>query len=270
MASPKPIIMRPYAFSSLSSDNARAGYGAVNAGRFKAAGVVYRSDGSTNVNLKGHFGAGGLPIDFVALLSCNATSSTTARFKLGSSAANAASGVSYDSGAQVIRSPAPAVERADGLSHWFWELPSAVSGSGANYCQLDIGSHTGDFEASMLVVGKKVQADRSYNLDYGFGADDLGGADLSNWGVVEDTGGVVRRSLDFALAWESEAKFETEFRPLIETVGQREPVYVCLDPQATSYRQARTYFGLLKRPLFARGSRRPGTFLQEYSIISLV
>lgn len=269
----KPIFVVPETLDGITSDNAQSGHPAINVGRHKAAGVVYKSSGATSVNLKGHFGSSGTvepEIDFVALLGTNAQAGTTARFKLGSSTGNAASGAGYDSGAQTIRSPAPVAERPDGLSHWFWEVPSIGPSANTRFWQIDIGGHSGDFQASMLIIGKKVQSSKFYNPDYQFGTQDLGKADVGQWGVVEDSGGKILRTIDFTLGWEDEAQFEASFRPMMERVGQRQPVYCCFDPAATAYRQARTYFGLLRKPLVARGIRKPKTYSQEFSILSLI
>ncbi|MDO6575460.1 hypothetical protein, partial [Staphylococcus pasteuri_A] len=67
-----------------------------------------------------------------------------------------------------------------------------------------------------------------------------------------------------------EAEWEGQFRPMIEKVGTSQPVYCCFDPEATTYRQNRTYFGKFDKAPFATGRRKPGTFGGEYTLSSLV
>ena len=269
----KPIFVVPLPLFDITSPNEAPGYAGANVGRFKAAGVVYRSSGAGSVTLRGNFGGSGTvepDIDFVALLGTNATAATTARLKLGSTPSETTSNPAYDSLPQLIRSPAPAAERQDGLSHWHFPLPSLqAAGPNNRFWEIAITNHTGDFEASMLVIGKRVQSGRFYNQGEQFGAQDLGSLEIGNWGVLEDTGGKVVPTIDFTLAWETEAKFETEFRPIMQR-GQREMLYCCFDPADTAYRQARTFFGVLRRPLVATGARKPGVYSQDFSITSLI
>mgnify|MGYP001801226396 FL=1 len=71
----KPLFVVPLTLFDITSPNEQAGYPAVNVGRHKAAGVVYRSTGSGSVVLRGNFGGSGTvqpELDFVALLGTNA------------------------------------------------------------------------------------------------------------------------------------------------------------------------------------------------------
>lgn len=267
----KPLICLPMALDEIVCGNAQPGYYADHLARHDAAGVVWRTDGNSNVWAAGRFAGGSSTIDFVALLLTNADASTKARLRLGNGFDDAASGGEGDSTASLIRSPTPSVERRDGLSHWFFAFDAPVT---ATHWHLEITDHTGDFQASALVIGSKVVPSRFYNLDYSRGMRDLGDFKIGRWGVPEDTGGQTQRTIEFALGWIDEAEFEDSFLPMMERLrdanGNLVPLYCCFDPAASSYRQSRTYFGYLGKPLVARGIRKPKTYTQEFSIVSLI
>ncbi len=263
----KPIFMRPHALESMLWANALLGNPADNLARHDASGVVWQSAGSSNLWVSGQFEGGAKAVDLIALVLTNASATTTARLRLGNSFSDAETGTLLDTGDLLIRSPVPAVDRGDGLSHWFHKLDTAVT---ATHWRLEISNHSGDFIASSLLLGERVETGYFYNPDYQFGAQDLGDISFSRWGVIEDSGGLVQRTLDFALGWQDEDEFETEFRPIMEDLGQRGLLYCCFDPADSIYRQARTYFGVLGRPLAARGVRKPKTFLLEFNIASII
>lgn len=262
-----PVFMRPEALSDIIWGNAQCGTEATNLAEFSAAGVVWETQGNADVWASGQFNGASKPIDVVALLLTNATSTTTVRLMLGNSWDEALAGVVHDSGDILVRTVAPVVEREDGLSHWFYELPAGVS---ATHWRIEVQNHTGNFEASSLLLGSKVVPSRCYDVGYQFGADDLGSYDISQWGALGDTGGVMLRTLDFALSWNSEAEFEASFRPMMETNVRPRLIYCCFDKRDNGYRDARTYFGILGKPLVARGSRKEGAFIQEFGFRSLV
>jgi hypothetical protein len=172
---------------------------------------------------------------------------------------------SYDSGYQTLI--APAITASSGLYHSHLELGSA---SAATWWRLDISGHSGDFELADLVLGQKTEPSKFYNFDWEYGAEDLGAADIGRFGVIEVTPGIVVRTIAFALAWQTEAEFEASFRPMLEELGRRGIIYCVFDPEATVYRQARTYMGLFGKPPFARGVRKPRTFSQDFLIRSFI
>lgn len=171
----------------------------------------------------------------------------------------------YDSGQQTFISPA--ITRSDGLYHSHLEMNAAAT---ATWWRIDIIGHTGDFQVSNLVLGRKIEPSRFFNFDWEYGIEDLGGGDFNRFGVFDEEPGIVLRTIAFTLAWQTEAEFEDSFRPMIEAVGKRGLIYLVFDPEATTYRQARTFMGVFGKPPFARGVRKPRTFSQDYMLRSYI
>jgi hypothetical protein len=259
----QPIFVKPLELGAVTAGNERAGYEAANIGRHKAAGLVWQSNGAASLYARGDFGVV-RDVDFCAVLSANALSSTTFRLRLGDSQAEVDGTADYDSGAQTFISPS--IMRDDGLYHSFWELPAVQT---KRWWRLDIGGHAGDFAASMLVLGRKVGLAKFYERDFEMGVEDMGGAEITRHGVWDDQPGALLRTLSMTLNWMTEAEWEGAMRPLIEAIGATQPVYLCFDPASSIYRQARTYFGRLKKAPFASGKRKPGTYGIDLELISL-
>jgi hypothetical protein len=258
----KPFFVRPLAMSLLSSSGAAAGHPASNLSRMKETGLTWQSSGSLPYAVSWDFGTA-QSVDFVSCIAGNAQPGTT--FSLILSNNSDFSSPLYSASGQAYISPS--ITRADGLYHSHHELPSPVS---ARYLYFAIGNHTGTFEASALVIGKKITPSHFYNLDYEYGIEDLGALDVGRFGVLDETPGKILRTIDFSLGWQSRAEFETSFRPMMEELGTRGIVYFCMKPDADVYRQANTYMGVMKKPGFAKGQRKPETFSQDYSITSLI
>lgn len=261
----KPIFIRPLDLGSMTCGNARSGHGVPHLNRHKAPGLTWKTEGNSNLWARGDLGST-KAIDFCSLISANALAGTQIRLRLGTSQAEVDGGSApYDSGAVDFISPS--ITREDGLYHSHLEL-SAVEN--ARWWRIDITGHTGDFEAMNLVLGEKIEPSRYYDLDFEYGGIDLGDLDITRWGVFDETAGQIWRSVEFTLNWQTEAEYETKFRPLAEAVGRRGVVYVCFDPEATTYRQSRTYMGVFDKIPYARGRRKPRTLGQEFKILSYI
>lgn len=260
----KPFFVRPHDIGTVSTGNEVAGKPASHLRRLNAAGLVWRSNGTADLWIRGDMGAS-RTIDFVALISANALPGTTIRVRLGATQAEVDGVASYDSGAQAFISPA--VTRESGLYHSHLELGSPQS---ARWWRIDIAGHTGDFEAAGLVLGSKVEPSHFYNYDHEYGAEDLGSLEITPFGVFNEEPGLILRTISFQLAWQSEAEWEASFRPMIEALGRRGIIYCCFDPEPTAYRQARTYMGVMRKTPFARGTRKNRTFAQDFDILSII
>lgn len=256
-----PIFVKPLALGTITGAE-DAGFPASNLGRLKAMGMTWRSTATPYA--RGNMGAA-YDIDFCAIISANAKASTTFRLRLGDSQTEVDGTADYDSGAQTFINPS--ITRDDGLYQSFWELDATYK---KQWWRIDIGSHSGVFEGAILVLGKKIQPSRFYDLDHEFGGDDLGKAEISPNGVWDESPGMKLRTLDMTLNWLTEAEWETEFGPMIEAVGTTQPVYCCFDPAETTYRQRRTYYGRFEKFPYARGKRKPNTFGGEYQLLSLI
>lgn len=265
----KPVICKPADIHLLGSTNEDADNPASNAFRYDSMGLIYRAtDGSGQ--MQGRFGPGVLTlteIDLFAVLMSNADDNATIRLRMSQSLGSLLTSPNYDSGTVTVRSPLPAVDRADGLSHLHINLPT---GQSYRYFHIDFAGFPDPTEVGGIVLGKRIEPEHFYDPEYEFGQQDFGSAEITKWGALHDEGGAMGRSLQFTIGWTDEVEYEEQWRPLQDVVGQRVPIYCCFDPGDHEYRQARTYFGILGRPLIARGVRKPKTFQQELQITSFI
>jgi hypothetical protein len=258
----KPFFVIPTPLGTVTSGNELANRPAAHLGEFYYRGMVWQSSGNANlwvdVNL-----LEAVDIDFVGVLAANAGPATTIRVRLGDSQAEVDGSADYDSGAVPFINPS--ITRDDGLYHAHIELPSVQT---KQWLRIDIGSHTGDFQASMLVVGKKIAPSCYYETQWNRDVRDLGAVTFGRNGVPGVSKGARLRAIGYKLAWLNEAEMENTFSPLDENVGKTDPVFLCFDPEATAYRQRRTFFGFNEdQPSLAkRGSNR---FERDFQFLSL-
>lgn len=259
-----PIFVKPLALGTITSGNEASGFPATNLGKLKAPGLTWQSSGATNLWVRGDLGTV-QDIDFCAIISANAIAATTFRLRLGDNQTEVDGTADYDSSTQTFINPS--ITRDDELYHSFWELDATYT---KRWWRIDIGSHSGDFEAAFVILGKKIQLSRFYDFDYEFGIEDSGGGDINRYGVWDDVPGQILRTLDMTLNWMTEAEVETSIRPLLEAVGTSQPVYCCFDPTSNTYRQNRTFYGKFKKAPYARGRRKVGTYGGEFQLLSVV
>lgn len=264
MAIRKPFFVEPCGLSISGTGNAQSGNPAANLQRLAYIGMTWKTSGASNAWVRGQIYAPN-GVDFVSLVSANALAGTTIRVRLGTSQAQVDGTAPYDSGAQTFISPATTTW--NGRYHSHLEIPSPV---GCTWFRIDIGGHTGDFEGANLVMGRKFEPGRFYNVDYERGAKDLGSIDFGRWGVPDITPGTMMRTLDFTLARQSVEDYETTVLPMIMRLATRNPIFLCFDPESTIHRQNRTYMGPLLKPPVARGVRKPTHYSQDFQILSFI
>lgn len=258
----KPFFVRPLDLGTITaSPTPSAGHPAQHLNRLEQMGLTWKSAGTTDV-VSGDFGSA-QEVDFLAVISANAQSGTIYELTL-SNNADLSSPV-YTSGGRTFIDPA--ITRSDGLYHSHFELPATYT---ARYWRVAVASHTGDFEASGIVLGKKITPSHYYDLDFEYGVEDTGSLEIGRNGVWDEVPGRILRTHAFRLGWQSRTEFETSFRPMMEELGPRGIVYFCQRPDATTDRQANTYLGHLKKPGFARGTRKAETLAQEFEIRSII
>jgi hypothetical protein len=262
----RPFAVIPHPLGTVTTGNERANRPAIHLGQFRDPGMVWQSNGNANLWVRGNFGSA-RPVDFVSLISTNAQAGTTARLRLGDSQAAVDGTASYDSGNQIIISPS--ITREDGRYVWHWELPSLQT---RQWWRIDIGSHTGDFQAAALVMGQEVQFADFYNqTGFEFGQEDAGEIDFGRFGVIEEVGGMKWRTLAMDFGWMSDSDRHTKFQPLRDKLGKTGVALWVFDPDATVQRQDKTYFGWLRSPVVFK----PSTFKQDrfqasFDIISMI
>lgn len=261
----QPFLVRPLPLGTVTTGNERSEKPAIHLGEVDAIGMTWQSNGNSNLWVRGDFGSA-MPVDFVSLIHANAQSGTTIRLRLGDSQAEVDGTADYDSGALPFIDPA--ITRTDGLYSSHLELPSLQT---KRWWRIDIGSHSGDFDAATLVMGRKIGTARFYSPDFQFGVRDLGSLEISRWGIPDKQDGLTFRTLKFKLAWITDTEFETLIRPLSEIIGRRNVLFACFDPTATAYRQAKSYLGWLRDdPLATGGESMPGTYSQDFSLLSMI
>lgn len=261
----KPFFVVPLSLGTMVASAADSGYPVFNLNRHRAIGLTWKANATGGLWARGRLDAAAA-ISFCGMISANAQPGTTIRLRLGATQADVdGSSAPYDSGALTFISPA--ITREDGLYHSHLELSAPVT---ASWWRIDIGGHTGSFQASQLVLGAKIEPSRYYNFDWQYGVKDLGDLNVSPWGVFDEQPGLIFRTLDFTLGWQTEDEYETSFRPMIEKLGRRGIVFCAFDPEPSTYRQARTFMGVLDKVPFAKGIRKPRTFSQDWSIVSMI
>lgn len=264
MAIQLPFCVEPVLPGVITTGNELANRLATHLGLLDYMGMVWRSSDNTNVWVRGQF-FDTRTIDFVSLINANAQPGTTIRVRLGNSQAEVDGSAAYDSG--VLPFISPSITRDDASYHSHLEIGAPVT---CDWWRIDIGGHTGAFEAAGLVMGKKLTPSRFYDLSFEHGTKDLGSLAITPGGVVTETPGIVLRSLVFQMSWISEAEHFEMFGPLAERLGQRGLTYWCFDPEPTSYRQAKAYLGYCTKDQYSRGRPKPRMFSQEYNILSLI
>jgi hypothetical protein len=262
MAIQKPAFTIPVSLGTVTTGNERSNRLASYLGLWKDAGMVWQSNGNTNLFVRCDFGSA-KAVNYVSLIAANAQPGTTIRVRIGDTQAEVDGTADYDSGFLPFISPA--ITRADGLYNSHLDIPSLQT---KRWIRIDIGGHTGDFEASSLVVGQRMIMNRFYDRGFEMGVEDLGSLEFGNQGVVVEEDGVIIRSLGFKLSWMSEAEFETNFRPFMEQMGMRGFIHCCFDPEPTIYRQAKTYFGRMAKQPTVVNSVLPLSYAKEFVIHS--
>ena len=259
----KPFFVVPLALGTITTGNERANRPASHLGETMYRGMVWQSNGNSDLWVRCDLGAA-QDIDFVALLGTNAQSGTTLRVRLGDSQGEVDGTADYDSTAAALINPTPATVPANGY-HSHLELPSTQT---KRWLRLDVGSHTGDFSASMLVIGKKISPGSYYETAHQRSVRDLGGVTFSRNGVPGISAGEKLRAAVWKMSWLTEEEMEEDFAPMDMVIGKTAPLLACFDPAATSYRQARTYFGIMEdNPALTKlGYQR---YERQFQILSL-
>lgn len=265
MAIKLPFAVVPLDINNVATGNELATTNpATHLGAFHVIGATWKTSSNANVWIRGDLGSA-KEIDFVSLIAANALPGTKIRVRLGDSQAAVDGAAAYDSG--EIDFISPAITRGDGLYHSHLELPSVQT---RRWWRIDITGHTGAFEVSKLIMGKRITPTRFYDKDFEFGIEDTGNLDITRTGVMHETPGQILRTLQFALGWLTNDEYETKFRPLAEAMGTRGMMFWCFDPQANAYRQNKTYFGVFKTAPFATGGVKPGNYAKEFQILSVI
>ncbi len=250
----RPFVVEPLNLGIIATGNEKINRLASNLNRLEDQGMIWETAGSANIWARGDFGVD-RDVNFVGLISTNASAATTCRLRLGDTQAEVDAVADYDSQPQLIRSPA--VEHWAGRYHWYWELPTIQS---KRWWRIDINNHAGVFNSMALVMGKRLQFADFYNHSNGvsFGIEDMGSVDFGQFGVDTVLDGIKMRTLNMEFGWMNPSN-KREFQDLSERLGDTKLAYWCFDGEATIDRQRNQYLGWLRKPMFFS----PTTFAQN-------
>jgi hypothetical protein len=257
----KPFFVIPYNLSATSEAASAAGFPASNLGDFNNVGMVFRAGAvSTDMYLRGDFGVA-RSVDFCAVVLANAQPGTTIDLAL--AATNGGSDY-YNAPATFIN---PARTRDDGLysSHFEISTPQTY-----RYWRIGIHSQTSVFEASKIILGKKITTLTAYEPTFGRAVEGQGSFQMNANGIPNIEPGVTLRSIKFTLRWITELEYETLIEPLLIAVADSKPVYLCFDSEPTVYRQAKSFFGWLRNSSYATGDTKPGTYSRDFELLSMI
>ena len=261
----KPFFVVPLDFTVtgyVSSDFV-AGFPQSNVTRFAEIGKEWRNPVASSAYFGGDFGAT-MPFDFFAALNTNAQVGTTQQFTI-RTAPSPGGGVAYTTGAIPLRSTS--VANPFGKFHSFNTIPAFS----ANFFDYTITSHTGTFQMSHFIIGKKIEFEKFYDLGFAMGFEGFDAPELSAGGVADIQPSAILRTLKFLMSTMTKADFHTKFQPLIIALRNQRPCYICFDPQADDYRNSQTYFGWLRKPAFATiGATHPEWHSQEFEMLSQI
>lgn len=264
----KPFFVRPITSATITTGNEKTNRPAAHLLIHRHVSMVWESDGNTDLWVRLDLGSA-QEIDFVALLNTNAIAATDIRVRIGDDQTEVDGTADYDSTAIDLISPS--VTRENGLYHSHLELDSVYT---KRWIRIDISSHTGDFRAAHLVIGKKIEPTYFYEPGAEFGIRDPRNTEINAYGVSSgsdpDDGAPIQRTLRMRWPWMTEAEYEASFRPLVEGSARRIPFYLCFDPEANAYRQNRTFFGTFSEDSVAKISRVPSLLEYPVAMISQI
>ena len=258
----KPLFTVPIDLGAITTGNERPEQPAVSLKEADSIGLAWRSNGNGSLWVRGDL-TSPKTIDFISLISTNAQPGTTVRVLLGFS--QGGTSADYDSGPILIRNPP--IEHHKDLYHSFLKLDASET---IWWWRIEISGHSGDFQASTLVIGNSHQPEHFYSRGFEYGVEDMGSLDINRWGIPDEVQGVTFRRLAFTLAWESIDNFEMHFRPMLEQIGIRRIIHICFDPAETEYRQARTYMGWLNNNPFASVGDVVNKTRQDFTVMSMI
>lgn len=233
-----PFFLEPRPFTVVSASAGPSNRPASHLAEFDYAGMVWNSNAASEHIVVIDFGAA-VTVDHVSLLNTNAQAGTRMWVGFGTSAAQASGGSpAFSTSPAVLINPA--VTGRD-LYHGFLSFTAQTY----RYMSLRTDTHSGTFEASILAAGQRVTPARYYETEWEAGPEDQSNFARGRNGVPEVARGVNLNRLGFTMAWMTEAEHEQTFAPLQRRLGRTNPCLLCFDPDATVYRQGRTYFGTM-------------------------
>ena len=151
-----------------------------------------------------------------------------------------------------------------------WIAPTATRPATARYLYLNfIGLNDGnEIHVGRLVAGQRIQLQRNFSTGGNFGVRDLGSVDFSARGVLLRRRGTKLRTAGLTFSSLFRDEVEAATKPMLERIGNTEPVALVTDPTPDPMRQSRCYFGPLVGDL-GHVQRRATAFEAKINMVSI-
>ena len=208
------------------------------------AGVIWKSALLTSLTLLVDLGAD-TPVDTLFLFGVKAPTTGTVGVKGATSAQGSGfgAGAFTDGGSVSIFAGTNRLTSGAGVTLW-----SAPGGwpAAVRYLQLTLAnSSASTFQVSRIAVGARIALSRNFVFGGAIGVRDLGSLDFSRRGVLMRARGAKLRTASLTFSNVLKSEVEAAVEPLIEQVGNTEPVAIITDPSADPMRERRCFFGQL-------------------------
>jgi hypothetical protein len=260
----KPIFVVPLDFTVTTHLSASpvAGYPHSNVAEMMHIGKEWRTPG-TSAFFGADFGST-KTFDFFAALNTNAQVGTNQQFRV-TTAPAPGGGVAYTTGTVPFRGLSE--PSAFGKYHTLRSIPQIS----ANFFDYTVTGHSGEFQMSHFIIGKKVEFEKFYNQERAKGFRGFTAPDISRGGVPSIERSEIQRALQFTFGTMLAEDFNRKYEPLIVALRHHRPIYLCFQPEDHVFRDSNTYFGWLKVPDFAPiGATHPDLHSVDMEITSQI
>lgn len=248
-------LLKPLPIAAASASSTASGYDPAYVGN-DHLGVVWKSGAVAGPAIDIDAGADSA-IDTALLLGLTGAG---APWELSVKAATAAQGAAFGAGsyagtAQDLLAGSEMPISGRGIGLWAPGDAPALS----RYLRFTIAQgSTAPVTIGRIVTGKRIVLARNFSFGAAMGVRDLGKLDFSRRGALMRTRGAKLRTIGIKFASARREEVEQAILPLIEEIGNTEPVGLVIDPSPHAERQQRIYFGFLVGDLQAIWARSDG------------
>ena len=131
------------------------------------------------------------------------------------------------------------------------------------------GLATNQIEIARAVIGKRIQLARNFAFGGTYGVRDLGSFDFSPRGVLLRRRSKKLRTVNLGFPHAFKDEIEEQVQPMLELIGNTEPIALVTDPDAHAQRQNRMYFGPLVGELANTQAKAGGGWEWRCPMVSL-
>lgn len=144
--------------------------------------------------------------------------------------------------------------------------PAAFRYVNVAFAGLGTGNH---IQIARVAIGQRVQLARNFAFGGAFGVRDLGSFDFSPRGVLLRRRSKKLRTVNIAFPHSFRDEIEEQVQPMLELIGNTEPIALVTDPDAHAQRQNRMYFGPLIGELANTQAKAGGGWEWRCPMVSL-